>query len=56
MNKLKNLKLWKKILIILAAVLIAGGIACAVYINDYYHADSAALETIENPEIGRAHV
>ena len=52
MNKLKNLKLWKKILIILAAVLIAGGIACAVYINDYYHADSAALETIENPVQG----
>lgn len=48
----KKMKLWKKILLILVVILAIAGISCGIYIGNYYHADSAALEVIENPENG----
>ncbi len=52
MKQQKKLKLWKKILIIFAGILIITGIGCGIYIGDYYHADNSAMEAIEHPENG----
>lgn len=38
---------WKRALFIIAGILLAGIIACVVYVNDYYHADEIALEVFQ---------
>ena len=52
MKKWKQLKRWKKALLLLALILLAAGIGCGIYISDDYPADAAALEVIAYPEAG----
>lgn len=40
-------KKWKIAMFIVAGILLAGMIACVVYVNDYYHAEDAALEVFQ---------
>lgn len=39
----------KKIWLILSSVILIIAIGCGIYINDYYHADKMAIESIEKP-------
>ena len=42
------MKTWKKILVVLASLVLVGAIGCGIYISDYYHATNEAYESIEN--------
>ena len=52
MTQKKRTPLRRKFLLAAAAVLLLAGLACGLYVNDYYHADSLALNTIEQPADG----
>ena len=52
MTQKKRTPLRRKLLLAAAAVLLLAGLACGLYVNDYYHADSLALNTIEQPAGG----
>lgn len=52
MKQKHKMKLWKKILILIAVLLLAAGVGCGVYLGDYYHAESSAIEAITDPENG----
>ena len=47
MTQEKRTPLRRRLLLAAAAVLLLAGLACGLYVNDYYHADSLALNTIE---------
>lgn len=40
---------YKKGLLVTAIIMVALILTCIIYVNDYYHADDLAFETIENP-------
>ena len=44
MKPKKKRKLWKKLLVILAAVILVSGIGFGIYVQDYYRANDLALE------------
>ena len=44
------MKIWKKILIVIASVVLIGAIGCGIYISDYYHAEDEAFEVICNED------
>ena len=44
------MKIWKKILIVIASVVLIGAIGCGIYISDYYHAEDEAFEAICNED------
>ena len=50
MKSKKKRKLWKKILAILAAVILMSGIGLGIYVQDYYHASDLALEVAAQPQ------
>ena len=50
MKSKKKRKLWKKILAILAAVILVSGIGLGIYVQDYYHASDLALEVAAQPQ------
>lgn len=50
MKSKKKGKLWKKILAILAAVILVSGIGLGIYVQDYYHASDLALEAAAQPQ------
>ena len=50
MKSKKKRKLWKKILAILAAVILVSGIGLGIYVQDYYHASDLALEAAAQPQ------
>ena len=52
MKSKKNSKLWKKILLILTAMILMSGIGFGIYIQDYYHADDLALEAAAQSQQG----
>ena len=52
MKQKHKMKLWKKLLILIAVLLLAAGVGCGVYLGDYYHAESSAIEAITDPENG----
>ena len=52
MTQKKQMPLRRKFLLAAAAVLLLAGLACGLYVNDYYHADRLALNTIEQPADG----
>ena len=45
------MKIWKKILIVLAGVVLVGTIGCGIYISDYYHATDEVFESIDNAAV-----
>lgn len=51
-NKRKKSFFQKKFLLITAAILVTACLACGLYLGSYYHADSLALESIEQPADG----
>lgn len=52
MKRKGKLTIWKKLLLILAGILIIAAVGCGIYISDYYHADDKALEAVKNPMPG----
>ena len=52
MKSKKKSKLWKKILLILTAMILMSGIGFGIYIQDYYHADDLALEAAAQSQQG----
>ena len=52
MKSKKKSKLWKKILLILTAMILMYGIGFGIYIQDYYHADDLALEAAAQSQQG----
>lgn len=52
MKPKKKRKLWKKILLLMTAIILASGIGFGIYIQDYYHASDLAKEAVTQPEQG----
>lgn len=50
MNQRKKLKLWNKILLIIAAILFLACLGFYIYISNYYHASSSALKALNEPQ------
>lgn len=52
MTKKKKRRFLSRFLVAAAAVVLTACVACGLYLSSYYHADSLALETIEQPADG----
>ena len=50
MKQRKKLKLWNKILPIIAAILFLACLGFYIYISNYYHASSSALKALNEPQ------
>lgn len=52
MTKKKKRRFLSRFLVAAAAVILTACLACGLYLSSYYHADSLALESIEQPADG----